>query len=133
MTHWTYELLGIPWSPDGVTLETFSCWGLLRYVYKTQKGIELPEVQGFDFSSILDCRKAVESSIPSWVRTKTPKNLSAVALSRSTKFVHHVGIWLEADGGVILHCHEVSGVVIETPASMAAQGWKTIDFYDHRN
>lgn len=109
----------------------FSCWGLLRHVYSTQRGVELPVVQGYNFESLKECKQAVADTIPLWTPLQKPTHLCAVALSMSTSFVHHVGVYLALDGGVILHCHERSGVVIQSPSALRAQGWKRIEFYDY--
>ncbi len=41
---------------------------------------------------------------------------------------HHVGIWLDIDGGGILHCH-VGGVGFDTVLALKAAGWRRFIFH----
>lgn len=43
--HWAAPLVGKPWSPNGQGPDDFSCWGLVRWVFREQEGIAMPELQ----------------------------------------------------------------------------------------
>ena len=130
MIHWSTKLLGLPWVPGGRTEKEMDCWGLLMRVYKEQLGISLPEHKNIDATRVLEYSGAIRKGMEDWELLEKPEHLCGVALSRSKK-IHHVGVYLENDGGLILHCHEESGVIIQTPREMAKLGWRKIEYYGY--
>lgn len=44
--HWAAELIGVPWAPPEKEQppKSFSCWGLVRYVFNMQYGVLLPVI-----------------------------------------------------------------------------------------
>ena len=52
-----------------------------------------------------------------------------VVLIRQAKNPAHAGLWIDADGGGILHCVRGIGVVFQTPQSLNACGWYLDSFY----
>ncbi|MDO8742035.1 MAG: NlpC/P60 family protein [bacterium] len=42
MMHWAFPLIGKPWLAGAVGPNAFDCWGLVRYVQRQQRGIEMP-------------------------------------------------------------------------------------------
>lgn len=127
---WTTPLLGTPWKSGARGPESFDCWGILCHVYETQKGVKLPT-----FADVLPkTGEAMElmNAKTGWNQLKEPEHLCAVALGR-VSLTHHVGIYLEDDGGLILHCHETSGVIIQSPHEMRLEGWNSIKYYGLSN
>lgn len=129
--HWSRSLLGLPWQAGARGPCAFDCWGLLRHVYDIQLAIKLPLVNGFDAADIISCKEAIEGELPKWKPLAFPVDMCAVGMSMSTRFLHHVGIYLALDGGVILHCHERSGVLIQSARELKQKGWRRIDYYDY--
>ena len=128
---WVHKYLGLPWKAGGRSDGEFDCWGLLREVYKTQLGVELPIINGFDARCVSGCVSGIEHGMSDWAQLDLPIDFCGVGLSMSKKFIHHVGVFLDVDGGQILHCHEKAGVIIESPSEMRMKSWRTINYYGH--
>lgn len=49
MKHWAYDHIGKPYTDgkDGMPMDgpdTFNCWGFVRYIFRTVRGVEMPLV-----------------------------------------------------------------------------------------
>lgn len=125
---WTSKLLGIPWKAGGRGKGSFDCWGLLRHVYIKQLGVKLPDVPVGKNTYERSKQIGLGLNSGDWTQLEKPTHLCGVALSKSG-IIHHVGVYLNIDRGLILHCHEKSGVIIEQPSRMRQMGWSTIKYY----
>lgn len=128
---WVRKYLGTPWELGAVGPAKFDCWGLLRDVYRLQLGIDLPAHQ-IELDSIGSAYgefvKATNSGTL-WAETQQPRHLDAVALGVGRK-VHHVGVFLAVDGGLVLHC--AKPVTVATPLNrLPLLGYRLIKFYRH--
>ena len=56
-----------------------------------------------------------------------------VVLMRQAKNPVHAGLWLDIDGGGILHCVRGSGVVFQNIASLNLSGWFIDSYYRVKN
>jgi hypothetical protein len=54
-----------------------------------------------------------------------------LALLRQSRHPVHVGVWLDVDGGGVLHCLRGCGVVFQTLASLRLSGWQIESFYTY--
>ncbi len=52
-----------------------------------------------------------------------------IVLIRQSQNPAHCGIWLNIDGGGILHCVRGNGVVFQTTQSLKANGWFIHSYY----
>lgn len=128
--HWTTEYLGLSWVSGARGPDAYDCWGLLVKVYQERLQISLRE-HNADFSKVSICDREIADESAEWERLCIPEDMCAVALSKSVKFLHHVGIYLDIDGGLIMHSHETSGVVIQSVQELRNQGWKRFEYYAH--
>ena len=133
MSHWAIRLIGKQYVARGRGPDTFDCWGLCAFVWKTHFGVEdLPDV-------------AIDPTKPSAVRKRFAKAVEdgdghqiaapfegcAVLMSRSM-LPDHCGIFLAADGGGVLHALEGAGVVFTKFSALAANGLHILGFYRPR-
>ena len=63
-----------------------------------------------------------------WKRTERPGDGDGV-LMRQSRHPIHVGVWLDVDGGGILHCSRDSGVVFQDELALRQHGWRIEGFY----
>ena len=123
------QLIGRPWEAGAEGPATFDCYGLLRHIYKSRLGIELKRFPGIVEAPLeTRCRAVIEyAAEDTWTKLARPEDLCAVGMSNN-RLVHHVGVWLSAEGGV-LHAKRESGVVFQTIVSLRASGITNLSFY----
>jgi hypothetical protein len=66
-----------------------------------------------------------------WQRVPNPKHGDAV-LMRQSRYPVHVGVWLDVDGGGVLHCAHGVGVVFQDLLALDRHGWRAEGFYAFR-
>lgn len=86
-------LLGIPWREDA------NCWEFVRRVVKEFTGGTLPE------------HPAVALRAGGWVKVTVPEHLCICSLARFKNATSHAGVFLDVDGGVMLHCMQPVSVI----------------------
>lgn len=129
--HWDVQYLGKKWTVDGFGPDTFNCWGLVWWVYRKHFNCELPKftispdanaevVRAFTFAS----------GSAEWFELPKPLDGCLVGMS-SHKLIHHVGIYLAVDGGMILHSSRGKGVLCQSLPALRAQGWNRLSFYSY--
>ena len=106
MTQWWAPYIGRPFHP-----ESFSCWGLVRAVYRAELGIELPaygEVSARDLVRVVRAMRDFDG--PQWGEAVGGCDYDVV-LMRGTggaTRVIHCGLMA---GGEVLHVEEASATV----------------------
>lgn len=124
--HWAEAYIGAPWVP-----QSNDCWAFCRRVWAERFGIDVPVVE-IDVHSILTVARAFHGHVErgNWQPVTQPAEGDAVLLSH-TRYPSHVGIWLDADGGGVLHCQQGIGVIFSRPDALAKNGWGRLSFYRH--
>ena len=140
MNHWSLEYLGKPWTVDGMGPDAFNCWGLCVWIQKHHFNRECPT---YDLCNPRDTtlvahKMETAASSPKWMRLKKATHGCIVAMGHS-KHIHHVGIYLDVDGGMVLHSQSGKdeklnrrGVQAQPFHSLVSHGWRRIEFYIHR-
>ena len=131
MEHWAEKYIGKPWARSTRGPDTYDCWGLVQAIYSNEFGIELPE-PNCDASKFQSYSKAIETGRDheEWCEQVTPFEGCVVPMSQSRIF-HHVGIWLDIDGGVILHSYNGACVVAQTLTTLQSNNWRRFKYYKH--
>ena len=132
MSHFARQYMGRPWVNGGQGPDGFDCWGLVRYVLARHFNILAPTVD-IDADNLKACALALDSGKRDnkWLETADPVE-GDVALMAHARYPSHVGIWLDVDGGGILHCLRGAGVVYSTPVKLRLSGWGRIEYYRYK-
>jgi cell wall-associated NlpC family hydrolase len=131
--HWANKYIGKPWSPGATGPDAYDCWGLLCVIYKDQFGVELPHHIALDKTDRRGVIKFVDSEVRNateWRRVTSPVDGCAVAMGSANKY-SHVGVYLEIDGGLILHSAERTGVIAQSISALRASGLGNLIFFKH--
>jgi cell wall-associated NlpC family hydrolase len=133
MDHWAAKYIGRPWIPGGRGPAAFDCWGLLVWVYWEEFGKAVPSYIGHHAEDPHENLALFihEEGSGRWRELDTGEAIEegdAVAISAGSRF-HHVGIYLEADGGLILHALQGKGVIAQTRGGLRTMGLQNLKFY----
>jgi cell wall-associated NlpC family hydrolase len=121
---WAAQYIGIPW----VAGES-DCWHFARRVWRERFGWNVPAVDVDATSRLLSARAfAGHEEYRSWQSVSAPREGDAVLMGKNAK-PSHIGIWVDGDGGAVLHSMEHSGVVYTPLASLQSVGMRVLAYY----
>ena len=131
--HWMTPYIGLPYLTGGRNKKGLDCWGLMRLIYKEEKGIELPEYPGISAEeAIIKGKVIARDTANDWIPIEKPEDGCGVAMSQKHVY-HHVGVWADADGGKVVHCWEgTKFVVADTRRNLYLKGFLKIAFFRHK-
>lgn len=122
--HWASDYIGDPYDA-----QTHDCWAFCRRVWAEQFNLAVPVVSVSAHSLRAITRafsRHAERDL--WTPVDTPQEGDAVLLAHS-RYPSHIGIWVDADGGGVLHCQHPMGVVFSRRDALARAGWARLQFY----
>lgn len=124
--HWAaqYYRRHHPYVEGGEGPDGYNCWGLVRHIQRAHYGRELPAVA----HDIEVPRALVREVLCGWRRAERPSDGDGVIMRRPTEDLH-VGVWLDLDGGRVIHCIEGAGVVLSTLLHLYLAGFGRIEYY----
>lgn len=126
------DLIGKPYEPGGQGPDTFDCWGLVRHVYQHLFETHLQDFSHIYARDLKACSAQFEAAADStnWVKLHKPEHGCVVAMSRS-KVLHHVGVWLDIDGGLCLHALDGQAVVAQSLQRLKQERFAKILFFKY--
>lgn len=127
------DYIGRPWRAGARGPDAFDCWGLVWYTYKKHLGVELPNFLGLDPSAdpVL-CARTINAAAngPDWQPIPKPRHMCVAAMG--LQYLTHVGLYLDFDGGLILHCTDRQRVTAETPRAISLVfRFRRMEYYRH--
>lgn len=105
MMHWVRKYIGLPWSPR------HDCWAFFVRVQREQFCRDIPLIRTPDYRA--ETKADLLNNHPhrrAWVEITRDevREGDGVRMSSATE-PGHVGIWVDVDGGLVLHCDEPMG------------------------
>ena len=129
MIHFANKYIGRPWVAGAQGPDSFDCWGFVRYVLKHEYDHDVPQVN-VNAECLRDVLLAFRTDLAfkSFKEVEKPQD-GDVVLMRQSKNPVHAGLWLDVDGGGVLHCVRDSGVVFQNVRSLNTCGWYLDSYY----
>lgn len=129
MTHFANKYIGRPWVAGAQGPDSFDCWGFVRYVLKHEYDHDVPQVN-VNAECLRDVLLAFRTDLAfqAFKEVEKPQD-GDVVLMRQSKNPVHAGLWLDVDGGGVLHCVRDSGVVFQNVCSLNTCGWYLDSYY----
>lgn len=129
MTHFANKYIGRPWVAGAQGPDSFDCWGFVRYVLKHEYDHNVPQVN-VNAECLRDVLQAFRTDLAfqAFKEVEKPQD-GDVVLMRQSKNPVHAGLWLDIDGGGVLHCVRDSGVVFQNVRSLNTCGWYLDSYY----
>lgn len=119
--------IGNRWVKDGNGPDEWNCWNLLRHLLREYYRKEIPQVNlesGDDLRSMYEARL----SSGAWIKQVNPQDGYGALLREG---LHpHVGLYLDIDGGGIIHALEGFGVVFTPICNLRLLGFARVTFYE---
>lgn len=133
--HWAFQYLDKKWVKGGRGPDSFDCWGLVYWIYKTHLNQELPLYPTIDASDLVKVTEKITeySTLPDWIPLDKPQDLCIVAMSKNIDTLHHVGLFLDIDGGLILHATPNAFVIAQTERDLVKWGYRRIEYYHYKD
>ena len=132
MKPWIADVIGKPWKAGARGPDEFDCWGLVWYVYAKRLGVTLPMFEGHsvEAQAVSRALAANLTTTGAWRAIDRPEELCGVAMGRN-RIIHHVGLYTEADGGLVVHASDGARVVGQTLSTLRTQAFNRILFYKY--
>ena len=127
--HWANQYIGLPWLAGARGPDAYDCWGLFLAVQRCHFARDLPEipVNADELRLVLSAFRD-HPERQRWQKVECVKTGDAVLLRQSRHPVH-VGVWLDVDGGGVLHAVKDAGVVYQKLPELLLHGWRIEGFY----
>lgn len=124
------KYIGHEWEAAATGPESWDCWNFLMHILSTYFNKNMPSAPIGDAEG---CRAVYDEQMKAgkWERVLEPQHGDAVSM-REGKWPH-VGVWLDIDGGGVLHCCEGHGVIFSRPAVLRTIGFGRLKFYRIHN
>lgn len=129
--HWAeaYLTAGIRWHarPDGE--RRHHCWSFVRLLLARHYRVEVAEA----FVNAADAGAVNAEFVSSPIKAgfalmPSPQDGDVVLMSGNGRATH-CGLYLDVDGGRVLHCERGVGVTVDSLASLAVNGWRNLEFW----
>ena len=120
------QYLGLPWVEG-----RRDCWLFFREIQEKHYGRIVPIVD-VDVMDIRDVIHKVDAEKKAhWEQIGKPEDGCAVLMSRN-RYPVHIGMWLDIDGGKVLHCAQGMGVVFQNRQALKFDGWTGISYWKYK-
>lgn len=107
--HWASEYIGAAWVAG-----THDCRAFAEQVWRDRFGMEVNLTN-------------ITRELRQWRHVECPIEGDGVLMMRSGQ--PHVGVWIDADGGGVLHCMEGAGVIFSNRRALADMSWPVVRYY----
>ena len=123
--------VGAPWAAGAQGPEAWDCWALFRHVQAEHFGLAVPEIIAADYDdpAALSSLFRGHDERARWVRVERPAHGDAVIVHRPL----HIGTWIEADGGGVLHAVRGVGVIFSKDAAWRLSGFGRREYFRHES
>ncbi|WP_434148169.1 NlpC/P60 family protein [Methylocaldum gracile subsp. desertum] len=141
MTHWANHYIGKPWEAGRRGPDAYDCYGLVAAVQARHFGRQLPLVDGIEPTNHRQVAAAMARAGYRAGWTPIPATERAegdIVLMAHARHPSHIGVWLEVDGGGVLHCvgslkvgFPTLGVVFSTLPALRLARWGHLEWWRH--
>ena len=126
---WPALYIGLPWEAGGQGPHAFDCMGLFKHLQASYFGVQVPSIiaPDYDDPQALAPLFKKHAEHARWHRILAPEHGCAVIIHRPM----HIGVWLDFDGGGVLHCMRGAGVVYTSQSAWILSGFGRCEYFRH--
>lgn len=127
------DYIGLPWCAYATGPDAFDCHGIVWHGLHAYYGVDMSryrEVITDDHDGIHAAISA-EKKTGNWVPLEQPQD-GCVVLMGSRRRLHHIGLWVDVNGGRCLHSRPGAGVALDRLSQLRTFAG-VIEFWIHRD
>jgi hypothetical protein len=123
------QYIGTPWQAGAQGPEAFDCMAFFRHIQRRHFGVAVPQViaPDYDDATALADLMSTHPERQRWLRIEKPAHGCAAIVHRPM----HIGVWLDVDGGGVLHCVRGAGVVFTSDSAWPVSGFGRRELFRH--
>jgi hypothetical protein len=132
MTIWS-QYIGTPWEKAADGPHAYNCWNFFRMIQREHYGIEVGAVAADEDvpREYIDAFRS-HPDRAQWRCVDRPAEGDGVEVWH-LKYPWHIGVWIDVDGGGLLHCVRGMGVIFSRAHELPSQGFSRTVFYRHES
>lgn len=121
------QYIGTPWVAGAQGPDAFDCMAFFRHVQAQHFGIQVPAIiaPDYDDGAGLVALFAGHPERSRWPSAAKASHGCAVFIRNPL----HIGVWLNIDGGGVLHCVRGAGVIFTADAAWAVSGFGRREYF----
>lgn len=126
------QYIGIQYERGAQGPHAYDCGGLVRQIQRAHFGVDMPEVIAPDYDDGMAMVGLIrtQAEAQGWQSVSgDPKHGDIVVIRRP----YHVGVWLDIDGGGVLHAITGASVVWTPDASWRTSGFGRREYLRRRS
>lgn len=122
------DYIGLPWEAGAQGPDSYDCMGFFREIQLKHFGVAVQSIvaDNYDDPVALADLFVDHPERSRWSKLQAPVHGCATIIRRPL----HVGVWLNIDGGGILHCVRGAGVVFTADSAWPASGFGRREFFE---
>lgn len=134
--HWATTVIGKPWRPGMRGPDAFYCWGLVQWVFKTQKDLDFPDAQLPTYGDNAEVIREVARKV-NFRPAALPAQEFDIVVMRTPTRRRHVAVVIKANGTLgVLHADgnmtplgPTGQVVFERLPDALVGSWKDFELW----
>lgn len=129
---WVNAYMRCVFAPRQYGPYAYDCWGLVWHVCKYHAGIELPRFDDVEYQlQRINAEIQGQKLSDDWHRVDSPTEFDVVLMQRAGE-AYHVGVFLEVDGGKVLHaCPD--GILCNNLVELHTMGFRQVTYWHYGN
>ncbi|WP_035216978.1 NlpC/P60 family protein [Desulfobulbus elongatus] len=123
--------IGIPWQEGAAGPDAYDCMSFVAEVQRRHFGIVMPRITIPDYDDVRQLVRLINGHAENehWQMVAAPRHGDIVFIRHPA----HYGVWLDVDGGGVLHCSRWAGVVFNSDSSWHTSGFGRKQYLRHRS
>lgn len=120
------QYIGLPWEQ-----EYHDCAEFARRIQRDHFGVVVPPISLPDYSDVKGIVEFINGhpENDNWVTVGNPQHGDIVVIRKPA----HYGVWIDVDGGGVLHCVEGIGVIFTHDSAWRMSGFGRREYLRHRS
>ena len=126
---WAAQYIGTPWEAGAQGPQAYDCMAFFGHVQRTHFGVAVPAIISPDYEdgAVLTDLFRQHPERDNWLPIDKPEHGCAVLVHRPM----HIGIWMDVDGGGVLHCVRGVGVIFTGDSVWRWSGFGRREYFRH--